>query len=121
MARTCYRTLHAPRCSAGLGVGFRSGHGILLAHLPAHRPSEPPRWSAPVFLKVSVRRTAAQLPLPSWLAELQLLPPLPPLPSQCWPCCWHLGLPTSRHLPSGTPLSQPPHYLTRALRVLLPA
>lgn len=39
---------------AGLGVGFRSGHGILLAHLPAHRPSEPPRWSAPVFLKYNV-------------------------------------------------------------------
>jgi hypothetical protein len=115
MARTCYCTLHAPRCSAGLGVGFRSGHGILLAHLPAHRPSEPPRWSAPVFLKVSVRRTAAQLPLPSWLAA-QLLP----LPSQCWQR-WHLGAPTSCHLPSGTPLSHPPHYLTRALRVLLPA
>ena len=64
-------------------MGFRSGHGILLAHLPGHHPSEPPRWSAPVFLKASARerpRAAAQLPLPSLLLLGVLL-------LACWLCC----------------------------------
>ncbi|KAL4428444.1 hypothetical protein ABPG75_002533 [Micractinium tetrahymenae] len=39
---------------AGLGLGFRSGHGMLLARMPALAASDPPRWSAPVFLKVNV-------------------------------------------------------------------
>ena len=84
-AGTCQSVaLHGASCTpctaaAGLGVGFRSGHGILLAHLPAHHPSEPPRWSAPVFLKVRARRTAA------WKAPAGMLP-------SCRCCCWRQRL-----------------------------
>ncbi|KAL4439223.1 hypothetical protein ABPG77_004125 [Micractinium sp. CCAP 211/92] len=39
---------------AGLGLGFRSGHGMLLVRMPTEAASDPPRWSAPVFLKVNV-------------------------------------------------------------------
>ncbi|KAI3428488.1 hypothetical protein D9Q98_007313 [Chlorella vulgaris] len=43
---------------AGLGVGLRRGHGILLSRLPSRSSTgtafEPPLWSAPVFLKVTI-------------------------------------------------------------------
>jgi hypothetical protein len=33
---------------------MRAGHGLLLARLPARRDQEAPRWSSPVFLRVTV-------------------------------------------------------------------
>lgn len=36
----------------GLGIGFRGGHGIVLARLPPLTATGPPRWSAPIFVKV---------------------------------------------------------------------
>jgi hypothetical protein len=40
--------------SAGLGLGVHAGHGLLLARLPARHEQETPRWSSPVFLRVTV-------------------------------------------------------------------
>ncbi|PRW44259.1 UPF0420 [Chlorella sorokiniana] len=44
---------HGPAIvGGGLGIGYRGGRGIVLARLPPLTASGPPRWSAPIFVKV---------------------------------------------------------------------
>jgi len=47
-----YFTPAWPSNKAGLGIGYRGGRGIVLARLPPLTATGPPRWSAPIFVKV---------------------------------------------------------------------
>ncbi|GAB4814474.1 hypothetical protein N2152v2_001520 [Parachlorella kessleri] len=45
---------HSDLAGAWFVAGYRGGHGFMLAKLPPAAPNLPPRWSAPLFLSLSV-------------------------------------------------------------------